>query len=172
MNSLITGSCLLHFSEGFHPRIVQAVQYVYGESKSLIKNDLSTTAFGKDLERATGIEPVTSSLGSWHSTAELRPLRCSAENKFIWNYDALVNQRRRPTCDDTFGQTEASNKCQSFAFRRRTAGDMGAQVRLRLVGLIERERLSECTEASERKEDKWRVSSDEWKDGFEVSDSF
>ena len=25
------------------------------------------------LERATGIEPVTSSLGSWHSTAELRP---------------------------------------------------------------------------------------------------
>src|SRR5579875_470587 len=26
------------------------------------------------LERATGIEPVTSSLGSWHSTAELRPL--------------------------------------------------------------------------------------------------
>jgi hypothetical protein len=30
---------------------------------------------GKGLERATGIEPVTSSLGSWHSTAELRPLR-------------------------------------------------------------------------------------------------
>ncbi len=29
----------------------------------------------KKLERATGIEPVTSSLGSWHSTAELRPLR-------------------------------------------------------------------------------------------------
>jgi hypothetical protein len=28
------------------------------------------------LERATGIEPVTSSLGSWHSTAELRPLCC------------------------------------------------------------------------------------------------
>src|SRR6266436_9695699 len=27
------------------------------------------------MERATGIEPVTSSLGSWHSTAELRPLR-------------------------------------------------------------------------------------------------
>ena len=26
------------------------------------------------MERATGIEPVTSSLGSWHSTAELRPL--------------------------------------------------------------------------------------------------
>ena len=29
---------------------------------------------GKILERATGIEPATSSLGSWHSTAELRPL--------------------------------------------------------------------------------------------------
>ena len=26
------------------------------------------------LERATGVEPATSSLGSWHSTAELRPL--------------------------------------------------------------------------------------------------
>ena len=26
------------------------------------------------LERAAGIEPTTSSLGSWHSTAELRPL--------------------------------------------------------------------------------------------------
>src|SRR5215813_5850880 len=25
------------------------------------------------MERATGIEPATSSLGSWHSTAELRP---------------------------------------------------------------------------------------------------
>ena len=28
------------------------------------------------LERATGVEPATSSLGSWHSTTELRPLRC------------------------------------------------------------------------------------------------
>ena len=28
------------------------------------------------LERETGIEPATSSLGSWHSTAELLPLRC------------------------------------------------------------------------------------------------
>src|SRR5208282_2275713 len=26
------------------------------------------------VERATGVEPATSSLGSWHSTAELRPL--------------------------------------------------------------------------------------------------
>jgi hypothetical protein len=28
----------------------------------------------KQLERATGVEPATSSLGSWHSTTELRPL--------------------------------------------------------------------------------------------------
>ena len=27
------------------------------------------------MERATGLEPATSSLGSWHSTTELRPLR-------------------------------------------------------------------------------------------------
>ena len=26
------------------------------------------------MERGTGIEPATSSLGSWHSTAELPPL--------------------------------------------------------------------------------------------------
>ena len=28
------------------------------------------------MERETGIEPVTSSLGSWRSTAELLPLNC------------------------------------------------------------------------------------------------
>jgi hypothetical protein len=28
------------------------------------------------MERETGIEPATSSLGSWHSTAELLPLSC------------------------------------------------------------------------------------------------
>jgi hypothetical protein len=28
------------------------------------------------MERETGIEPATSSLGSWRSTAELLPLRC------------------------------------------------------------------------------------------------
>ena len=36
----------------------------------------------KILERATGIEPVTSSLGSWHSTAELRPLNGTVEDMF------------------------------------------------------------------------------------------
>jgi hypothetical protein len=29
---------------------------------------------GKEVERAAGVEPATSSLGSWHSTTELRPL--------------------------------------------------------------------------------------------------
>jgi hypothetical protein len=33
---------------------------------------------GKKLERATGVEPATSSLGSWHSTAELRPPKGAA----------------------------------------------------------------------------------------------
>ncbi len=31
----------------------------------------------KKMERGTGIEPATSSLGSWHSTAELPPLLSS-----------------------------------------------------------------------------------------------
>ena len=29
---------------------------------------------GERMERATGVEPATSSLGSWHSTTELHPL--------------------------------------------------------------------------------------------------
>src|SRR5436190_597717 len=33
------------------------------------------------MERETGIEPATSSLGSWHSTAELLPLGCLASRK-------------------------------------------------------------------------------------------
>src|SRR5215213_11972120 len=32
-----------------------------------------TKVRGIDAERATGLEPATSSLGSWHSTTELRP---------------------------------------------------------------------------------------------------
>jgi hypothetical protein len=32
------------------------------------------------LERETGLEPATSSLGSWHSTTELLPLA------FVFNY--------------------------------------------------------------------------------------
>ncbi len=29
-----------------------------------------------------GVEPTTSSLGSWHSTAELRPLACNSKKPF------------------------------------------------------------------------------------------
>jgi hypothetical protein len=32
-----------------------------------------------NLERAMGLEPTTSSLGSWHSTIELRPLTSKAD---------------------------------------------------------------------------------------------
>ena len=32
------------------------------------------------VERATGIEPATSSLGSWRSTIELRPLKSNDES--------------------------------------------------------------------------------------------
>jgi hypothetical protein len=39
------------------------------------------------LERETGIEPATSSLGSWHSTAELLPLnhedKCSFADRIM-----------------------------------------------------------------------------------------
>jgi hypothetical protein len=35
---------------------------------------LSHWIYWERMERAAGIEPATSSLGSWHSTAELRPL--------------------------------------------------------------------------------------------------
>jgi hypothetical protein len=33
------------------------------------------------MERETGIEPATSSLGSWHSTAELLPLELDKNTK-------------------------------------------------------------------------------------------
>jgi hypothetical protein len=47
----------------------------------------------KRLERATGVEPATSSLGSWHSTTELRPLTSSAGSQNLWNCRLLVNAR-------------------------------------------------------------------------------
>src|SRR6516164_577569 len=39
------------------------------------RNDAAKGIRNKKLERETGIEPATSSLGSWRSTAELLPLR-------------------------------------------------------------------------------------------------
>src|SRR3990172_4879826 len=52
------------------------------------------------LERATGIEPVTSSLGSWHSTAELRPLRPRVEVQCKCMELIIACQRKtRPRAD-------------------------------------------------------------------------
>src|ERR1700678_4187307 len=39
--------------------------------------------FRKELERETGIEPATSSLGSWRSTAELLPLIARQVHHYI-----------------------------------------------------------------------------------------
>jgi hypothetical protein len=41
------------------------------------------------LERETGIEPVTSSLGSWHSTTELLPLLASTTAGIVTLYEIL-----------------------------------------------------------------------------------
>jgi hypothetical protein len=38
-----------------------------------------------DSERATGLEPATSSLGSWHSTTELRP-RIGLKCEGVWGW--------------------------------------------------------------------------------------
>src|SRR3954464_2352577 len=38
-----------------------------------IKSSMRRGIFSRVLERETGIEPATSSLGSWHSTTELLP---------------------------------------------------------------------------------------------------
>ena len=51
------------------------------------------------LERAIGIEPMTSSLGSWHSAAELRPLvtDCAIAAELIQAspHDCLIVDLRR-----------------------------------------------------------------------------
>jgi hypothetical protein len=60
------------------------------------------------MERGTGIEPATSSLGSWHSTAELPPPADPAEIKIAWAF-ALPQQawctssHAAPLQDDTLG---------------------------------------------------------------------
>ncbi len=45
------------------------------------------------MERATGIEPATSSLGSWRSTIELRPL-------FERRKDYQIIEMRSARCDE------------------------------------------------------------------------
>ena len=42
----------------------------------------------KRMERETGIEPATSSLGSWHSTAELLPL--------TWGHCRTASEKKKP----------------------------------------------------------------------------
>ena len=41
---------------------------------------------GSTMERETGFEPATSSLGSWHSTPELLPLQSYRTNKNSGRY--------------------------------------------------------------------------------------
>ena len=50
-------------------RIGQRYNLLYRQSVQNVWRDR------KNMERETGIEPVTSSLGSWRSTAELLPLK-------------------------------------------------------------------------------------------------
>ena len=45
------------------------------------------------VERATGVEPATSSLGSWHSTAELRPL--GSKSRTVTEHCQITSAERR-----------------------------------------------------------------------------
>ena len=38
----------------------------------------------ENMERETGLEPATSSLGSWHSTTELLPRTCVFRYLTVW----------------------------------------------------------------------------------------
>ena len=73
-----------------------------------------------DKERATGLEPAMSSLGSWHSTAELRPQglrRLALETsrqialpcQSAWSTGERVRERaaRRPSYSLTRSQSSA-----------------------------------------------------------------
>ena len=56
-------------------------------------NVLNTPVFeGRKLERAAGVEPATSSLGSWHSTTELRPLRV-AHSQFLYEITTPLSMK-------------------------------------------------------------------------------
>src|ERR1700730_1421788 len=61
-----------------------------------------------NMERAAGVEPATSSLGSWHSTTELRPLsqpKLSRTRPRIST--ALEISMTRAICDATVRDCEA-----------------------------------------------------------------
>ena len=51
------------------------VQGVRGGAEEKNVQHVQTVQKVREVERETGIEPATSSLGSWHSTAELLPPR-------------------------------------------------------------------------------------------------
>jgi hypothetical protein len=46
-------------------------------------------------ERATGLEPATSSLGSWHSTTELRPQDRAEMCAHVWTGSRRIGRRKR-----------------------------------------------------------------------------
>src|SRR5437879_1115832 len=67
------------------------------------------------MERETGLEPATSSLGSWHSTTELLPL--SQQLKYNKNH-RLRARPKSPSlriCDSTAGQLNIDSKEHAHA---------------------------------------------------------
>ena len=56
------------------------------------------------MERETGIEPATSSLGSWRSTAELLPLRTARRLRRLYAGAAMSSSRRRSGCTSISGR--------------------------------------------------------------------
>ena len=68
-----------------HPGAREPVPHAQLRDRTFSSSFRQNTA----LERATGIEPVTSSLGSWHSTAELRPLACFGS---VWRLRLTVKR--------------------------------------------------------------------------------
>ena len=52
------------------------------------------------MERATGVEPATSSLGSWHSTTELHPLWAESRYRLAKCQLSLRQLRlNQPSCE-------------------------------------------------------------------------
>jgi hypothetical protein len=64
------------------------------------------------LERATGVEPATSSLGSWHSTAELRPLKSGVDVQLKYGFSLSLSTRVRRRRKQ-FGERSISRIYQS-----------------------------------------------------------
>ena len=56
------------------------------------------------MERETGIEPATSSLGSWHSTAELLPLFGNTLQYLLNNIDSHLTDYRHLDDSANFDQ--------------------------------------------------------------------